>query len=315
VATFPNAIFSASSPATKRDSVFTLQELLDIIDESEATETALGINPGTSTARGTSYGSVDARLEAIETQLGALGKAALVNLRITNNPTTPTTKLDVSWDALSVQGESFSVRSFTIDSGTTGVNGKDVSGALVANTPYYPYAIVNVTTGSADGLLSANASAPSLPSGYSKYRRIGAVITNASAQFLRYFQQDQLVIYNGDDSSTSLRLTVPSLGRSTSFANVFCVNAIPPTSRLGIFHVILSGLNGTGSAYLLRGGVTAGAGQAGLLALFNIASGVEARNSGIPMGVDGTGAVQYKFAGTSTSGGVFLEVQGYYDSV
>jgi hypothetical protein len=75
----------------------------------------------------------------------------------------------------------------TLDITTSGVNGLD-TGAEAGNTWYYIYLIWNPTTALVNGLLSASATAPTLPSGYTKKRLIGAVRNNASSNFLPFRQ-------------------------------------------------------------------------------------------------------------------------------
>jgi hypothetical protein len=67
----------------------------------------------------------------------------------------------------------------TADITASGANGLD-TGAEASNTWYYGYVIYNPTTGTKAALLSTSSSAPTMPSGYTKKRRIGSVITDAS---------------------------------------------------------------------------------------------------------------------------------------
>ena len=73
-----------------------------------------------------------------------------------------TKRLDASWTAGTNQGG--------LDTGTK-----------QANTWYYAYAIYNPTTQVSDFIFSANATNPTLPSGFTKYKLIGAFSTNSSS--------------------------------------------------------------------------------------------------------------------------------------
>lgn len=72
-----------------------------------------------------------------------------------------TKRLDASWSAGNNNG------------------GLDI-GTKQANTWYYCYAIYNPTTQASDFLFSAIATSPTLPTGFTKYKLIGAFLTNAS---------------------------------------------------------------------------------------------------------------------------------------
>ena len=81
-----------------------------------------------------------------------------------------TKRLDANWVAGNNQGG--------LDTGTKQVN-----------TPYYGYAIYNPTTLVADIIFSANPTSPTLPGGFTKYRRIkGAFfLTNASGNIRGFY--------------------------------------------------------------------------------------------------------------------------------
>jgi hypothetical protein len=71
-------------------------------------------------------------------------------------------------------------------------NGGLDTGTIAASTGYHNYVIKNVSTQAVDSTFSLSASAPALPSGYTEYRRIGSLKTNASSQFVPFTQ-------NGDE--------------------------------------------------------------------------------------------------------------------
>lgn len=68
----------------------------------------------------------------------------------------------------------------------TGNGGLD-TGAIANSTWYYFYAISKVD-GTSDVVFSTSASSPTMPSGYTYYRRIGAGLTNGSAQWVKFTQ-------------------------------------------------------------------------------------------------------------------------------
>jgi hypothetical protein len=62
------------------------------------------------------------------------------------------------------------------------------SGAIANNTWYHAFVIKNPTTTAVDVLVSLSPTAPTLPSGYTLFRRIGSMKTNASGQWTLFSQ-------------------------------------------------------------------------------------------------------------------------------
>jgi hypothetical protein len=84
----------------------------------------------------------------------------------------------------------------TTSAWTAGAGGALDTGSLANNTWYHWYVIYNPTTDTTDVLFSASASAPTLPSGYTLFRRIGAWATNGSAQWQLIRQKDDTFLYD-----------------------------------------------------------------------------------------------------------------------
>ncbi|WP_454813754.1 hypothetical protein [Labrys neptuniae] len=100
----------------------------------------------------------------------------------------------------------------------TGNGGLD-SGSIAASTWYHVWLIRKDSDGSIDALLSLSATAPTMPSGYTARRRIGAIRTNASSQVTAFIQVGNDFIWtvpvmdrNGNSASgaTSVTISVPS---------------------------------------------------------------------------------------------------------
>lgn len=87
--------------------------------------------------------------------------ASTDNLSMIRNSSTMTKRLDATWTAGEAGG--------LLDTGTRAVS-----------TWYYLFAIYNPTTRVSDFLASTSSSSPTLPSGFSRFRRIGAVYSDAS---------------------------------------------------------------------------------------------------------------------------------------
>jgi hypothetical protein len=70
------------------------------------------------------------------------------------------------------------------------------TGAVAANTWYHMFVISNSNFTSIDVLFSLSPSAPTLPVGYTFNRRIGSLRTNAGSSFLKYWQTDDLFLWD-----------------------------------------------------------------------------------------------------------------------
>lgn len=73
----------------------------------------------------------------------------------------------------------------------SGSGGLD-TGSIAASTTYHWYVIQNPISGAADVVFSTSASAPTLPSGFTRYRRIGSLMTNGSSQWIGFVQDGDL---------------------------------------------------------------------------------------------------------------------------
>src|SRR3990172_5701156 len=122
------------------------------------------------------------------------------NLRISNNATTPLSKLDIIANTITLTnntGESYDIRNLS----TT----------------------VDITVGA---ILDISSTSPTLPADYIFKHMVGAVRNNSSSDFLRFVQRNDLVLYQGADSS---RLVL-NQGNATSYTNVSCGSFVPPIS-------------------------------------------------------------------------------------
>jgi hypothetical protein len=122
----------------------------------------------------------------------------LAGLILSNDATTPNTVLDISAGVANADDSSFLMKLTSAITKTTGAwavgsgNGALDTGAVVASTWYHVYVIARTDTGVIDALLSTSATAPTMPAGYTKKRRVGAIRTDASAHVLAFSQ-------NGDE--------------------------------------------------------------------------------------------------------------------
>lgn len=109
--------------------------------------------------------------------------------------------------------------------------GLDV-GAEAADTWYAVHVIGDSTCVlAAAALLSLSATAPTLPTGYDKFRRVGWVRNNGSSAFLRFTQTCDGPVrhYEYDEARTALQVLAG--GNAIVFTTVSMVSLIPPDSR------------------------------------------------------------------------------------
>ena len=148
---------------------------------------------------------------------GVVLRSYLAGLGLSNDATTPNTKLDVAagvcTDGTNVQ--MLSVTAPSIDCTTVGANGLD-TGSLASNTWYHAFAI-GKTDGATALLASMSATSPALPSGYTLKRRIGSFKTDGSAHILGFIQKGDLFRWVTpllDGSAASLTTTYANLALS-----------------------------------------------------------------------------------------------------
>ena len=122
-----------------------------------------------------------------------------------------------------------------VDITTAGAGGLD-AGAEAANTWYYAHVVADSTgVNPTRGLLSASATAPVLPAGYDRSRRVASVRNTAASNFRQFathgFGGERSVQYTDSISNRQ----VLAGGAAVTVTPVVCGALIPPTSRLGCF--------------------------------------------------------------------------------
>ena len=154
------------------------------------------------------------------------------NLLVKVNASYPASQVDIDADVLQVEDENLSSINVTVDITQSGANGLD-TGSEAANTWYAALVIYNPTTEDIKGLFTTNPDSPTLPEGYTKYRRVGWVRNNGSSNFLKFYQ-------TGDWWCFDARQTVLSTANpATSYTNVDCSSFAPPTSPMISFYTFL----------------------------------------------------------------------------
>lgn len=135
---------------------------------------------------------------------------------------------------------------------TSGANGLD-TGSEASSTWYALHLIYNPTTDTKALLLSLSATAPTLPSGYTFFRRLGWVRNNSLSDLFRTIQIGNHAAYVfGTNPSSDLAIVTGNSGGT----NVSYANFIPPTASTIIGTI--SGTVGPSTSDVIRVGPSTG---------------------------------------------------------
>lgn len=182
-------------------------------------------------------------------------------LGLSNNATTPNTKLDVAVGSILDSSKTFQLNldsAVTIDATVTGVNGLD-QGALAASKLYYVYLIAGPATGAATGAMLSLSATPLMPYGYSAYAVIGYVATGAGSTFLKGYWTDdksslRTFMYDAPQA------TAITAGNATSYTAVDLSAFVPAVANTPVF--VDSALTPSAASQTLKLQPAAGTGDA-----------------------------------------------------
>jgi hypothetical protein len=167
----------------------------------------------------------------------------LGGLTLANDATSPNTVLDIATGCATSDDSStimsLSVSGFSKNCNAAwavgGGNGALDSGAsLAASTWYHVFVIMRIDTNIVDVLISTSVTAPTLPTSYTKKRRIGSILTNASAQITAFNQVGDDFIWITPTVSVSsgwvagvnpVTMSVPPGVKVTAYLSAFLLGA------------------------------------------------------------------------------------------
>ena len=207
-------------------------------------------------------------------------------LGLSNNATTPNTKLDVAVGSILDSSKTFQLNldvAVTIDATVTGLNGLD-TGSLAASTLYNVFLVADPQSYNVTGAIISASSIPVLPYGYGAYALIGYVATGAGSTFLKG--------YWTDDKSTwrtfmydAPQATAITAGNATSYTAIDLSAFVPAVASTPVFidsaltpaaasqTLKLQPAGGTGDAVTITGQVAAVVVSSQSLVLAQLASG------------------------------------------
>ena len=198
---------------------------------------------------------------------------------------------------------------------TPGAGGLRSAEAESANT-WYAVFVIDGPTVSPAGFLSVLTS-PSLPTGYTVFRRIGWVRNDGSSNFRRFNQRgagnDRRYGYDVTEATTQ----VLTGGTATSWTGVSMTSFIPTTSQLAILQAsVEQSSSTTGELRLRRTGDTVAEASALIKAgdsADDFSGGADAHFPNIEMETDGAQSIDYAVSNTSSDADIF--VRGFVDEI
>lgn len=154
-------------------------------------------------------------------------------LNISNNSTTPNTKLDVALGQCRDSTNVFDINltaGVTINFANNGINGLD-TGSIAASTWYYIFVIADPIGLQATGAIASTSATPLLPFGYLAYRQIGWALTDASSHILKMnVSGDYGYRYHQWDT----HIQVLDDGTASTLTAVDCSSALPPIQPIPV---------------------------------------------------------------------------------
>ena len=193
------------------------------------------------------------------------------------------------------------------------------TGAEAANTWYFLHVIGDSNGVNApDVVLSLSATAPTLPAGYDKSRRVGPTRNNASSNLLKFNQRgagrNRRYVYD----ETRATVQVLTSGSATTFTTISLANFVPPTSEWSILSCSVEQSSAAGGAQLrLR---TTGDSVSEANAIIRLAESSddsspssEANWASVEVETDSSQQIDYAQLGAGDDADIY--VQGFIDEV
>lgn len=178
------------------------------------------------------------------------------------------------------------------------------TGSVAADTTYYMFAIWNPTTSTADFLFSASLSSPTLPSGYTKKKRIASLVTDGSSNIRNgnytFFGGGYRLIYS--TKIAAFTAVSPVAGTDLSLD-------CPPNT-----FVLLSGSmahTGTFSWYSVNSKTEGGQVISG--AIGNVTLARSSITPPFPILADSSSTIQHGYVSGSGSSSVDLDLDGWIE--
>lgn len=231
-------------------------------------------------------------------------------LKISNDVTTPNTKLDIAAGSCLDSTGTFQMVSaapIIINAASSGLNGLD-TGVLVLSTVYAVYLVSDPVTQQPTGaMISTSLTGPLMPFGYSAWALVGYIATDASVHFLAGYWSDndaprRLFLFDAPQA------TAVTAGAATSYTGVALTKWVPALNNV-LAVVNTSFVPAAASRLLdLQGGASTGdqiiiTGQVAAVVVTTQSQVLAQLVTGVP-------TVNYKVSNADSN--VAVNVAGYY---
>lgn len=203
----------------------------------------------------------------------------------------------------------------SLDITVSGAGGLD-TGSEAANT-WYAVHIITDTTGvnAVDAIFSLSGTAPTLPSGYDVFRRVGWVRNDGSSNFLKFYQDgigiERTIFY--DETLGTVRPL--NGGTATTYTDVDCSDEVPSTSQK--FLALVQFRTGTSGAISDRIRIRRNGAAVGNSTLTQFRAGVVSNTRFFMQGTiytDASQIIEYR-VDDGAENDVSISVIGYYDNL
>ncbi len=171
--------------------------------------------------------------------------------------------------------------------------------------------LIATQDGTADALLSASFTSPTMPSGYTKKRRVGTVRVNAPGNFYKFQQIGDKVMYNDEEVSDSEHRILNSGSATTFTAVTGASRTAPPTSRRIIVRVALG--TGTTATQQVHVRPTGSGFSTGRRIYERVGAADVSFVVVVDIDVDSSQSFDYRLQNASPT--VFIVAHGHYDQV
>ena len=229
-------------------------------------------------------------------------------LGLSNNATTPNTKLDVAVGSILNSTKEFQINldtAVTIDATANGLNGLD-TGSLAASTLYYVFAISDPQAYNTPGAMISASSTPLMPYGYSAWALIGYVATDSSSNFLKGYWTDdksslRTFMYDAPQA------TAVTAGNATSYTAIDLSAFVPAVENTPVF--INSALTPNAASDTLKLQPAAGTGDA--VTITGQVASVVVTSQDLVMATLASGDAKVNYKVSSASAAAAINVAGY----
>jgi len=239
-------------------------------------------------------------------------RGALGGLTLANNSGTPNTIYDIAAGFCCSDDATVLMKLASGYTKTTGAwavgtgNGSLDTGSVANSTWYHVFIIQRPDTGVVDVLLSTSATAPTMPTNYTKKRRIGSIRTNGSAQILAFTQFGDEFIW---------KATVADIGGAiTSTTSALAALTVP----LGVqveakFRSVLVYAGGT-ALVLVQSPSQNTESTSTVVANYNLACFISGEQSAVDMSILTNTASQVRYVGNGATGSFYINTYGWSDT-